>query len=64
MAPFMSSSDRASIEAIRSYLDRGPYPAGGDHSTLNVSAYHWGKDFDTWLIPVYALSSISTRMSR
>ena len=51
MAPFMSSSERTSIEAIRSYLDRGPYPAGGDHSTLNVSAYHWGKDFDTWLIP-------------
>ncbi len=51
MAPFMSSGERASIEAIRSYLDRGPYPAGGDHSTLNVSAYHWGKDFNTWLIP-------------
>lgn len=51
MAPFMSSSERASIEAIRSYLDRGPYPAGGDHTTLNVSAYHWGKNFDTWLIP-------------
>ena len=51
MAPYMSSSERSSIQAIRSYLDRGPYPAGGDHSTLNVSAYHWGKDFDTWLIP-------------
>ena len=51
MAPFMSESERISIEALRSYLDRGPYPAGGDHSTLNVSAYHWGKDFDTWLIP-------------
>lgn len=51
MAPLMSSSERASIEAISSYLDRGPYPAGGDHNTLNVSAYHWGKNFDTWLIP-------------
>ena len=51
MAPFMSDSERVSIEAIRDYLDRGPYPAGGDHSTLNVSAYHWGKDFNTWLIP-------------
>ena len=51
MAPFLSSSERTGIEALRSYLDRGPYPAGGDHTTLNVSAYHWGKDFNTWLIP-------------
>lgn len=51
MAPHMSASQRTSINAIKGYLDRGPYPAGGDHSTLNVSAYHWGQDFDTWLIP-------------
>ncbi|UVE18845.1 penicillin acylase family protein [Pseudomonas sp. LS44] len=51
MAPYMSASQRTGINAIKGYLDRGPYPAGGDHSTLNVSAYHWGKDFDTWLIP-------------
>jgi len=51
LAKYMSGSQRAGINAIKGYLDRGPYPAGGDHSTLNVSAYHWGKDFDTWLIP-------------
>lgn len=51
LAPYMSASQRASINALKSYLDRGPYPAGGDHSTLNVSAYAWGQDFDTWLIP-------------
>ncbi|MBM7060492.1 penicillin acylase family protein [Pseudomonas sp. UL073] len=51
MAPYMSASDRAGINTIKDYLDRGPYAAGGDHSTLNVSAYHWGQDFDTWLIP-------------
>ena len=51
MAPFMSSSERASIAAIKNYLDRGPFLAGGDHTTLNVSAYHWGENFDTWLIP-------------
>ncbi|MCY1298820.1 Acyl-homoserine lactone acylase QuiP [compost metagenome] len=51
MAPYMSAGDRAGINALKGYLDRGPYPAGGDHSTLNVSAYHWGQDFDTWLIP-------------
>ncbi|WP_137818811.1 penicillin acylase family protein [Pseudomonas sp. 2FG] len=51
MAKYLSGSDSAGINAIKGYLDRGPYPAGGDHSTLNVSAYHWGEDFDTWLIP-------------
>ena len=51
LAKYMSASQQASINAIKGYLDRGPNPAGGDHSTLNVSAYHWGQDFDTWLIP-------------
>ncbi len=51
MAPHLSASERSSINAIQGYLDRGPYPAGGDHGTLNVAAYHWGQDFDTWLIP-------------
>ncbi|MBF7730590.1 penicillin acylase family protein [Pseudomonas sp. N040] len=51
LAPYMSSAERNGIEALRSYLDRGPYAAGGDHTTLNVSAYHWGRNFDTWLIP-------------
>lgn len=51
MAPYLSASQRSGIEAIRGYLDRGPYPAGGDHGTLNVAAYEWGKDFDVWLIP-------------
>ncbi|WP_369959690.1 penicillin acylase family protein [Pseudomonas benzenivorans] len=51
LAQYMGASQRASINALKDYLDRGPYPAGGDHSTLNVSAYRWGEDFDTWLIP-------------
>ncbi len=51
MAPHLSASERSSINAIQGYLDRGPYPAGGDHGTLNVAAYHWGQDFNTWLIP-------------
>ncbi|MBD9632449.1 penicillin acylase family protein [Pseudomonas sp. PDM19] len=55
MAPNLSAGDRASLGAIKGYLDRGPYPAGGDHSTLNVSAYHWGQDFNTWLIPAMRL---------
>lgn len=51
LAPHMSASQRTSINALKGYLDRGPYPAGGDHSTLNVAAYKWGDNFDTWLIP-------------
>ncbi|OEC37229.1 acyl-homoserine-lactone acylase [Pseudomonas cuatrocienegasensis] len=55
LAPYLSSSQRAGIQSLKGYLDRGPYPAGGDHSTLNVSAYNWGQDFDTWLIPAMRL---------
>ncbi|MGB4075873.1 penicillin acylase family protein [Pseudomonas sp.] len=51
LAQYMSPSQHTSINAIKGYLDRGPYPAGGDHGTLNVAAYHWGQDFNTWLIP-------------
>ncbi|HEY6609661.1 MAG TPA: penicillin acylase family protein, partial [Pseudomonas sp.] len=51
LAPYMSAGQRASLATLKDYLDRGPYPAGGDHSTLNVSAWLWGKDFDTWLVP-------------
>ena len=51
LSPYMSAGQRASLATIKDYLDRGPYPAGGDHSTLNVSSGHWGQDFDTWLIP-------------
>ncbi|WP_256678021.1 penicillin acylase family protein [Pseudomonas sp. SJZ079] len=55
LAKYMNASQRAKLNAIDGYLDRGPFPAGGDHSTLNASAYHWGQDFDTWLIPAMRL---------
>ncbi|GGJ79341.1 penicillin acylase family protein [Pseudomonas matsuisoli] len=51
LAPYLDAGQRASVNAIQGYLDRGPYQAGGDHSTLNTSAYHWGQGFDTWLVP-------------
>lgn len=51
LAPYLPPAQRSGIQALRDYLDRGPYPAGGDHGTLNASAYRWGKDFDTWLVP-------------
>jgi len=43
--------ERAALKRMWKYFNRGPYPAPGDFSTLNVSAYMMGKDFDTWLIP-------------
>ena len=51
LAPYMPADQRAGINAISSYLDRGPVPAGGDFSTLNASAYRWGDNFDAWLVP-------------
>ena len=32
-------------------LNRGPFPAGGDMMTLNVTGYRWGRDFDALFIP-------------
>jgi acyl-homoserine-lactone acylase len=37
------------------FLSRGPLPAGGDLHTVNVSGYHWGRDFDALLIPAARL---------
>jgi acyl-homoserine-lactone acylase len=38
-------------ESSNSSLNRGPFPAGGDQSTLNTSAYSWGQDFDARSVP-------------
>ena len=51
LAPYLGFTQRYGLKALGGYVDRGPYPAGGDHSTLNVAAYRWGESFDTWLIP-------------
>ena len=51
MAPHMGIINRVALWSLSSYFNRGPYPAPGDHFTLNVSAYHMGQNFDTWLIP-------------
>jgi acyl-homoserine-lactone acylase len=52
LAPMLDASQRLGLSAASSTLDRGPYPAGGDHTTLNAAAYHWGgTNFDTFLIP-------------
>ena len=51
LAPYMDFIDRTGLKLLSGYLDRGPYPAPGDHTTLNVAGYHPGNDFDVWLIP-------------
>ncbi|MCJ8169687.1 penicillin acylase family protein [Atopomonas sediminilitoris] len=55
LAPHMSALEQTGIKALQGLFDRGPYPAGGDHTTLNVSAWHWGDNFNTWLIPAMRL---------
>lgn len=55
LAPHMSALEQAGMKSLQGLFDRGPYPAGGDHTTLNVSAWHWGDNFDTWLIPAMRL---------
>jgi acyl-homoserine-lactone acylase len=51
MAPHLGFIERMALKSLWSYFNRGPYPAGGDIFTLNVSMYMMGQDFDTWLIP-------------
>ncbi|HPR15281.1 MAG TPA: penicillin acylase family protein, partial [Smithella sp.] len=50
-ADYMDFINKTGVKFLSGYVDRGPYPAPGDHTTLNVSAYHPGKDFGTWMIP-------------
>ncbi|WP_263262822.1 penicillin acylase family protein [Pseudomonas sp. RIT-PI-S] len=52
LAPWLDATQRAGLASLDSYLNRGPIPAGGDHTTLNAAAWHWGSgNFDAWLIP-------------
>ncbi len=36
---------------LDSYVNRGPFPAGGDHTTLNTTAYPIGAGEAAWMIP-------------
>ena len=51
LADHMSWLNRKIVNRLASYFDRGPYPAPGDHNTLNLAGYRPGKAFDVWLIP-------------
>lgn len=44
------------VGRLGDYLDRGPYPAGGSHNTLNVAGYPVGSgDFDVLVVPAMRL---------
>jgi acyl-homoserine-lactone acylase len=47
----MGFVERNGVKFLSGYFDRGPYPAPGDHTTLNAAAYSPGKNFNVWLIP-------------
>jgi len=51
MTQYMGPLERLGMYLLSPYFNRGPYPASGDYTTLNVSGYHVAQDFDTWLIP-------------
>lgn len=51
LADYMGFVEKTGIKFLSSYFDRGPYPAPGDHTTLNAAAYYPGKSFDAWLVP-------------
>ncbi|MFO7570631.1 MAG: penicillin acylase family protein, partial [Smithellaceae bacterium] len=51
LLPQMDRLERMALQLLSPYFNRGPYPAPGDHTTLNVSNYMIGKDFKTWIIP-------------
>ena len=55
MAPNLDFIQRAGLSLLYSYFNRGPFPAPGDFTTPNISAYMIGKDFNTWMIPAMRL---------
>jgi acyl-homoserine-lactone acylase len=51
MSQHMGRLERFGMKLLSWYFNRGPFPATGDHTTLNVSGYDIARNFDTWLIP-------------
>ena len=51
VAAYLPEEQQKMIARLDSYLNRGPYPAGGNINTINIASYSMGKNFDTLLIP-------------
>ncbi|MDH0747492.1 penicillin acylase family protein [Pseudomonas sp. GD03842] len=41
----------AALGGSKAGVVKGPMAAGGDHTTLNASGFHWGQDFDAAVVP-------------
>lgn len=46
---------RLLLGRLSGWLDRGPYPAGGDHNTLNVAGHGVGEGYDVHVVPAMRL---------
>ncbi len=51
MAKHMGKLAKTAMKVIAPFFNRGPYPAGGSYTTINVAGYNIGKDFEVWLVP-------------
>jgi len=51
LAEHLGFIKKIAMKFLSSFFDRGPYPAGGSFTTVNVAGYNLAKNFDVWLIP-------------
>lgn len=51
LKPYLGNLQQFAIGILSGFLDRGPYPAGGNHNTLNQASYAIGEDFKVWIVP-------------
>lgn len=51
MKPFLDPLEQSIVDWLGRYLDRGPYPAGGDRNTVNVAGHSTGSAFKAWDVP-------------
>lgn len=55
VAVYLPEEQQKMIARLDSYLNRGPYPAGGNINTINIASYSMGENFNTLLIPAMRL---------
>jgi len=55
MRKYLSALESWAAGKLGNYIDRGPYPAGGNRNTLNVAGFDLGTDYDAWNIPAMRL---------
>lgn len=55
IAAYLPEEQQKMIARLDGYLNRGPYPAGGNINTINIASYNMGQDFNTLLIPAMRL---------